>query len=452
MGLGILLKSKKESSLVSWTIRRLFVPPRVRIPYGDFSGPAAIPCVKIGARVKVGEKIALPSSGDSLAIHASVSGEVTGIGLFPHPLKGVAPAIEITSDQHDSRLPEIGVERRGWGIFSEQEYLSLFRDSGLTDLNHQREPLHSKVLKHQGIHTLILNACESDPYVTSDQALVMSRPLEILKGVEILRRVARAERVIVATEKDKIEAAEILRSKIYFLKWKNFEVQILPLLFPQDEPLLLSQKFQSKEKENSVAVFELATAFAVYEAVVLQKPFYEKVVTVSGECVVDPQNVWARVGADFEFLIKGVRGFLRQPGKIIAGGAMRGVAQEHLGVPVTGSTSAVLALAPEITKPASPEPCIRCGECVAHCPVEISPAMITLAAERDFFEVARDYGVEYCIECGNCSYVCPSKRPMLELIRYARSQTRALGLKSPLEFEEIIPKKNRELAVTSVRA
>lgn len=451
MGSGILLKSKKESSLLSWTIRRPLPPKKVRIPYGGFSGPAAAPCVELGARVKVGEKIALPSREESLAIHASVSGEVTGIGFFPHPLNGAAPAIEITSDQRDARLPEIGMERKGWEIFPGEDYLNFFREAGLTDLNRQGVPLHTKVLKYRGIHTLILNACESDPYVTADHALMMAHSLEILKGAEILRRALGAQRVMIATEANKLEAAEILKSKIYFLKWKNFEVQILPAVFPQDEPALLIEKFRSKAaaSQDPMAVFELATAFAVYEAVVLQKPFYERVVTVSGECIVEPQNIWARAGADLESLIKSARGFLRQPGKIIMGGAMRGIAQEHLAVPVIASTTAVLGLPQEIVKPERVEPCIRCGECVAHCPVEISPVMITLAAERDLFEAARDYGAQHCIECGNCSYVCPSKRPMLELLRYASSRLQGQARREETGFEMEYPQRNVEVAVTS---
>lgn len=448
MSPGILLKSKKESSLLSCKIRRPFPPAKVRIPYDDFSGPPAVPCVALGARVKVGETIALPSGGESLAIHSSVAGEVTGLGFFPHPLKGIASGVEITSDSRDSRLAEIGVERKGWEIFSAEDYLNLFRDAGLTDFKRENMPLHVKILKHRGIRTMVINACESDPYVSAAQALMMAHPLELLKGAEILRRAAEAERVMIATETDKMESAEILKSKIYFLKWKNFEVRIFPPLFPQDEPSLLIEQFRSKETEDSIAVFEPAAAFAAYEAVALQKPFYERVVTVGGECIVEPQNVWARIGADFEFLIKSARGLLRRPEKIIMGGAMRGMAQEHLAVPVIASTSAVLGLPPEIAKPGRVEPCIRCGECVAHCPVEISPVMITLAAERDLFETARDYGVERCIECGNCSYVCPSKRPMLELLRYASSRISKPD-PEPAQFETQNSKTNVETAVTS---
>ena len=168
-------------------------------------------------------------------------------------------------------------------------------------------------------------------------------------------------------------------------------------------------------------VYNAAAAFSVYEAVALQKPFYERPVTVGGECVTQPRNLWARIGTEFGDLVKACRGLLREPRKVVMNGPMRGTAQSSLEVPVIPGTQGILALPKEAAKPAPPEACTRCGRCLEVCPVEISPAMITLAAENDFFELAEEYGVGECIECGNCAYVCPSKRPMVELIRYAES-------------------------------
>ena len=165
----------------------------------------------------------------------------------------------------------------------------------------------------------------------------------------------------------------------------------------------------------------MATAYAVYEAVVMQKPLYERVVTVGGECLVESRNLWLRIGTSLRDSIKACRGLLREPRKVLMGGPMSGEAQSSLEVPVLKGTKAVLALPKEVARPEEVAPCIRCGRCVDACPVEISPALITLAAEADDFEMARGYGVDFCIECGNCSYVCPSKRPMLELLCYAAS-------------------------------
>lgn len=163
----------------------------------------------------------------------------------------------------------------------------------------------------------------------------------------------------------------------------------------------------------------VATAYAVYEAIVLQKPLVERAVTVGGECVGQSQNVWIPLGTSFEESFKFCRGFLREPRRVIMGGPMRGKSQATLAVMVTANTQAILALPKEIVVTEEVQPCIRCHRCVEVCPVGISPVMITLAAEKELFDIARAWGVEACIECGCCSYICPAKRPMVELIRYA---------------------------------
>jgi electron transport complex protein RnfC len=427
---GIRVESRKEFIQANWTIRRPASPVKVYIPLSFQQGPAAVPCVDAGSHVRIGQKIAEPSHPLSVAVHASISGKVTTIDSFPHPLKGEAEAIEIQGDGRNEKMPEIGEERRGWESLSAEKLLDILQDSGIVELNVSMEPLHRKILKSRGskVHTLILNGCESEPYVTSDFALMMSHPVEILKGAEILRTLFHAERIVIAIQDNKLEAAELLKSKVYFLKWGHTAVKVLPSLYPQgDEIPLIHALFGRKGKvflsaeEAGVRIQNVATAFAIYEAVAWQKPLYERAVTVGGECVVKPQNVWIRIGTSFEDAIKTCRGLLREPRKVLMNGPMRGIAAANLHVPILPGTQAVLALPKEVVIPEEVEPCIRCNRCVDACPVEISPVMISLAAEEDRLDIARSWGVEYCVECGNCSYVCPAKRPMTELIHYARS-------------------------------
>ena len=439
--IGIRLEGKKEASLLDGVIRRLPPPNKVRISLNQISENAATPCVQVGDTVRVGEKIAAPAGPDSVALHASISGKVTAITRFPDPLHGQSEAVEIQSDQRDERLPEIGRERAGWQNQSAEEWFAIFKNSGLVELDPTGEPLHRKFLNaaNAGVGTLILNACEPEPYVTSGYALAMAHPVEILKGAEILRRAARAEQVGIAVEENKLELAELFKSKIYFLKWKDFRVEMLPPLFPVGDPQILVRELAKKNSANlanfkDAVVTQISTAFSVNEAMIFQKPLYERVVTIAGECVAQPKNLWARVGTSFGDLIKSCRGLLREPRKIVMGGPMKGIAQLDLETPIVKSTDAVLAIPKEVAKPEEVEPCIRCSRCVEACPVEISPAMITLAAERDLFNVVQEYGVEFCIECGNCAYVCPAKRPMVELIRYG-----ARGVAS-LQEKAFLPK------------
>lgn len=447
MNSGIRLNSKKESALISWTFAKVKDPVRVRIPLAQFSGGLSEPCVKAGDQVKAGQVIALPFHPMDVAIHASISGKVTGVRRFPHPLFGEREAVEIECDEKNTAYESAAQERAGWDELSREQLKEIFRDSGLVEMDEDGIPLHWKMSDASPfkIRTLVINACESEPYVTSDYSLCMSHPVEILRGAEILRTAFSADRVVLAFEKEYHEAAELIKSKIYFLKWKHFEVHILPGFYPQSLaiPLMHSlfqldivpyyQELRAETPEElpplimvqtlhriGISLHSPATAFAAYEAVVLQKPLYERAVAVAGECVIEPKVVWAPVGLSFQAVMKVSKGLMREPGRTLMGGPMRGKPQTTLEVPVLKNTKAILALASEVTHPGKVEPCIHCGDCVEHCPVSISPALITLAAEHEEFREAEEWGLATCIDCGNCTYVCPSKRPMADLIQYAR--------------------------------
>jgi len=408
---GIRLEGKKESSLLSWAIKRSNLPAKVRI----FLEEGQKPCVAPGDKVRTGQKIAEPLLPESVALHASLSGEVKMISEFPHPTGSSARAIEIISDGRDEKAPSVGAERLGWEKLSSQELREIFRDSGLVDLNMKMQSVHSVILGE--FKTLILNGCESEPYLTSDHALMMSHPVETLKGAEILRKACGAARVVITLEENKREIMELFKSKIFFLKWKHFEVKEFPSFYPQGSAEILHQEFIA---DGPSCLLNVATAFSAYEAVVFQKPVYERAVTIGGECVIEPKNFWVRVGTDIETLIKNAKGFLREPKKLLMGGPMTGHAQTSWEIPILKGTQAVLGLPEEVVKRGEPEACIRCGRCIEACPTGISPVMITLAAEREFWEMSEDYGVKLCIECGNCAYVCPAKRPMMEWIRAAK--------------------------------
>lgn len=408
------LESKKEPFFLAWTIHRPIPPSKVLIPLKQFSGAEALPCVDEGQKVLTGQVIALPKQSSDVSLHASVSGKISRIFNGSHPVLGKSKVIEIISDGLDEKVPSFGKERAGWEKLTREEILKIFSESGLIDMTLTGESLHRKL--DQKSSTLILNACESQPYLASNYCLMMSHPPEILKGAEILRKVLGVQSFTLVTEEDKREAAELFKSKVYFLKWDHADIVMLPQGYPDDEKILAKRL-----QRNSAVTLDVAAAYAVYEAVVLQKPLIERVITVGGECVVEPKNLSVRLGADLQTVFKYCKGLMREPRKVIMGGPMAGVAQVKLDAPVTAGTSGLLALPKEVAKLEDVSPCIRCGKCIEVCPVDISPAMISLAAENDLFKTAQDYGVGLCIECGNCSYVCPSKRPMTELMKYAAS-------------------------------
>ena len=373
-----------------------------------------------------------PAGPEGVSLHAGMSGIVERIAMLPDALGKESPMIEIRR-QGEPKSPSPAEIRKGWTDFSAEELLRIFQHSGLVTTDPRMEPVHTKLRRHAGARAIIINGCEPEPYSTSEQVLILSHPVEILKGAELLKKVLEAEKIFFVLEDCNLEMIELIKSKIYSLKWENIEVRTVPALYPQGLESMLLQTWFAGEEERAV-VFPASTAFAVYEAVVQQKPFYERVVTVGGECVVEPRSLWLSIGISFHDAIHACKGVMREPQKILMGGPMAGVAQRTTEVPVIAGTNAILALPKEVAKEErAPMPCIRCNFCVDHCPVLLSPAMITLAAEQKEFAVATEWNVEECIECGNCGYVCPSKRPMLELIRLARAQAKTEAVSKPIQ-------------------
>ncbi|HLD75867.1 MAG TPA: 4Fe-4S dicluster domain-containing protein, partial [Candidatus Norongarragalinales archaeon] len=265
-----------------------------------------------------------------------------------------------------------------------------------------------------------------------------NHPVEILKGSELLRLACGAERIVIAVEKNKLEAVEILNSKNYNLKIKNLEIVSLPVRYPQDSERTLAGMMTGRQLKKAesvlsagVLVEHVATAFAVYEAVYLNKPLYERVVTVGGPCVVEPKNVWARVGTSAADLIRSAKGLMREPERIIFGGPMTGKTIEHLEIPVTKAVRGVLALPPQLTVSGDPEPCIRCGWCADVCPESLNAEAIVRAVQNEDENLAREFGIEACVDCGCCTYVCPSKIQMGLFIQKGKRRIAVPGTTVP---------------------
>ncbi len=437
MKAGLKLEGKKEASLVSWAIARPRTPERVMIPVPEETAEL---CVTAGSIVRLGDLLAAPAEDSAVSVHASIAGQVQAIRPVEDGSGRWVRTVVLESGGRDEKCAAWGEERSGWEALPRQQLLQILQNHGVVGLA-DLIPVHvSCAPEHYGkAHTLVINACESEPYVTSDYALILSHPSEILKGAAILKKLTGAGRVLIAIEDDKLEAAELLKSKIFLGANADFEVRILPARYPQGLDAVLvetlfgneaSEWAENQDLRESVQIHVPGTALAVYEAVVQSKPFTERAVTIGGECVAESKNVWVPLGTPVSSAFKFCKGLLREPRKIVQGGPMRGQPLSHQDVPVLAGTNALLALPKEVALDYEIHPCIRCTKCVEACPVGISPAMITLAAERDLFDVAADWGAASCIECSNCAYVCPSKRPMVDMIRYADTRI-SMPVKSP---------------------
>lgn len=441
---GLKLDSKKTSTLITWTIKRPFPPGKVILSCRQHDGQYAKPIVQVGEKVSTGDKIAEALQPYHVPLFASLSGQVTAIEKKPVALGGEELCIEITSEGRDERL---SFENIDWEHFSGEEILKKIQNAGVIGLSGSGAPVHAKIKKAQSrnIETLIINACESEPYLTSEHALMMSHPLEILKGAEMLRRIFNAPKVVIATEDNKLEPAELLKSKIYFLRWPHYTVQIFPSKYPQGAeeiliPTVLSAIKGTKEgiSGTSVYVQNISTVYAIYEAVAFGKPFYERAVTVGGECVAEAKNSWVRNGTLISDVLKIARGLLREPGAFILGGPMRGDQALSVEAPLPSWANGILALPKEIIARFTNEPCIFCGLCNDSCPVDIEPSVIGVAMERGILDKFYIEESVRCIGCGNCAFVCPAKRPMRFYVQSAaRAFQRLADNKLPGSFKDL---------------
>jgi electron transport complex protein RnfC len=250
---------------------------------------------------------------------------------------------------------------------------------------------------------------------------------EILKGLDLVVRCVGIKHVYIAIENNKPEAIAAFRRELKKSQIPNSKLQILRSYYTQGGEKQLIKGILKREVPSGklpfdvgVLVHNVGTVFAIYEAVYKNKPLYERVVTVTGDCLASPNNLMVRVGTPIRELIQFCQPLKKNPTKIIIGGPMMGIVQYTDMVPVIKTTTAVVLLSSQQVQIYKEDPCIRCGECVRNCPVGMQPCLISLAVERANWELARSYLPLDCIECGLCAYVCPAKRNLVQSIKYAK--------------------------------
>jgi electron transport complex protein RnfC len=283
-------------------------------------------------------------------------------------------------------------------------------------------PTHIKLNPPKPVDTLIINAAECEPYITSDYRLMIEYTDEIMQGVELVIKCLRLKKVYIAIEDNKPEA--IKQFKVHS---SEFMVKVLKSAYPQGGEKQLIKNILGKEVSSGklpfdvgVVVHNVATCFAIYQAVYKNKPLYERVVTVTGSCVSNPKNLLARIGTPIRDLINFCGPLRKEPAKIVIGGPMMGIAQYTDEVPVIKTTTAVILFNEKEARMQEDDSCIRCGACVRACPVGLMPCLINLASEKEKWTEAGAYRALDCIECGLCNYVCPANRRLTQSIKRAK--------------------------------
>lgn len=379
-------------------------------------GAPCSPLVKVGDTVKLGQKIG-DGEGVCSPVHAPVSGVVKAVEQMPIPGGRQCVCVAIENDGKDTPDPSIKPRATHKGM-SPAELADIVREAGICGMGGAAYPTNSKILSTAGkTETLLINACECEPYITSDDTVMCTWPEKVILGARIVADVIGAKHTVIAVEDNKPEAVEALRSKLG--DNEDIEVRVLPTRYPQGAKKQLILAVTGREVAPGArtgALFNVTTIYSICRAVYEGMPVIEKVVTVTGEGANEPKNVIVRIGTPLEELLKFAGGMKEETCKVVCGGPMMGTAQGDLSVPVVKGTNAVLCLTDPA--PAAENPtCIRCGKCIKACPMGLQPLQLYRYVNAGMKDELERFNLEDCMECGCCSYVCPGRLPLVETFK-----------------------------------
>ncbi len=429
---GIHPKYNKEMSTHITTFHTIN-PKQVVIPLQQHIGAPCAPLVAVGDKVLRGQKIG-DGEGLCVPVHASVSGTVVAIEPRPHTSGRLVNAIVIDNDFQDTTIAVSGSDAPAEQLDAD-EILHAIREAGIVGMGGAAFPGNVKALSAMGhVDTLIANACECEPYITADDSLLRTNPEQVLEGMLILRHVLKPERVVLAVEDNKAEAIEKLQGLLK--DYTNVELAVLPTRYPQGSEKQLIQSLTRREVPPGqlptavgCAVFNVSTYAAIYRAVRLGMPLIQRIVTISGEAIAQPQNFIVRIGTPFHDLVEAAGGLHDTTERVISGGPMMGIAQSDLSVPVIKATNSILCLLKDVNGAAENPVCLRCGKCVSVCPMRLQPLYMYRFTNAGKVEELKRLNILDCMECGCCAFTCPGKLPLVERFRAGKQLVREANTK-----------------------
>ena len=418
---GIHPKYNKEMSKRTPEIRRI-EPDTVVIPMLQHIGAPCTPLVKVGDRVLKGQKIG-DGEGLCVPVHASVSGVVKAIEPRPHVRGSLINAVVIENDFKNETVTMPHAE-------NDDEILHSIREAGIVGMGGAAFPGNVKALGAMGnVDTLIANGCECEPYITADDTLLRTNPTEVLEGMLILRRLLDPKRTVLAVEDNKTEA--IAELKKLLPGYPDIELAVLPTRYPQGSEKQLIQAVTGRQVppgqlpvKVGCAVFNVSTFAAICRAANEGKALTERIVTVSGEAIAEPQNFLVPIGTSFHDLIEIAGGLHDKTERVISGGPMMGVAQGDLSVPVVKATNSILCLLKDVNGAAENPVCLRCGKCVTVCPMRLQPLYMYRFTNSGRVDELNRMNLMDCMECGSCAFTCPGKLPLVETFRKGKQMVR----------------------------
>ncbi|MDD5382528.1 MAG: electron transport complex subunit RsxC [Candidatus Margulisbacteria bacterium] len=430
-------------------VRELPLPKRVVLPLQQNLGCPNEALVKVGDEVHEGQKIADSAKFVAAPIHAPISGRVTKIEKLPNPCGFDVPAIVIDAGEN---APQEARYDGKWSVdeLAPEQIRKIVREAGIVGLGGAAFPTHVKLSPppEKKIGAIIINGCECEPYITADHRIMLERTEDVLYGAKAIAKAVGADRIIIGVEDNKQDAIEKLKYEIRNGSTSSpyqpsreksrdtksetntkLEIQSLKTKYPQGGEKMLIKATLGREVPSGglaldvgVVVQNVGTAVAVAEAIKLGKPLIDRVVTVTGSGVKEPQNLLVRIGTSFLEIIEHGGGLKDDAAKLIMGGPMMGLAVSSLDLPVVKATTCLLVLSKKEVREYEEQSCIRCGRCIKACPIGLTPNFLADFIKLKDWARVEEYHVADCIECGCCAYVCPSRIYLVQYFKIAKRE------------------------------
>ena len=409
------------------------LPKQAVFPLSQHIGAPAKPVVAKGDVVKVGTLLAEAGGFVSAPIYSSVSGKVAKIDSAFDASGYRKPAIivSVEGDEWEESIDRsedlVKIEDRP--ELTPESIVESIKKAGVTGMGGAGFPTFIKLCPPPGAtaECVIINAVECEPYITSYYRLMMEHADEIIVGLQLLMKAAKVEKGYIGIETNKPAAIELLTQKAA----ADPRIEVVPLKqrYPQGGEKQLVDAVIRRQVPAPPAipvnvgaiVQNVGTAFAVYQAVMKNKPLFERYTTVTGKKLSKPGNYLVRMGTPMRDLIEICGGMPDDDNKLLAGGPMMGRALTTDEVPVCKGTNSITILSGSDARRKPADPCIRCGKCVNVCPMGLEPYLLATLSAKKMWERAEAEDVVSCIECGSCQFTCPSHRPILDNIRNGKS-------------------------------
>jgi electron transport complex protein RnfC len=400
------------------------------MPLGQHLGAPSKPVVEVGQRVQKGQLIAEASAFVSTTLHSPVTGTISAIDNFRNFDGNFVPAIKIEADLFATQQSQKTAPIE-WQNLSIDEFIKEVQNAGIVGMGGAAFPAHVKFSIPEGkkIRYLLINGAECEPYLTNDHRLMVERPLDVLRGAEIVRQKLGAEETVIGVEKNKPESIETLSRHIQ----PGDPVRVVPLhvKYPQGAEKMIIKTIFDREvpagqlpRDVEVNVNNVSTIVALADYFDRGIPLTERIVTVSGPGITYPANLIVPLGTPVRELLRFCGGLKAEAQEIIMGGPMMGRPIATLDAPVTKGCSGILVFTGIETVKRKEYPCISCGRCVEACPYFLNPARLARLSRARLFEEMENYSIMDCVECGCCTFSCPSAIPIVQLIRTGKDHLR----------------------------